>query len=103
MKGRTALWGVVALSLTLAPAAHARKRGESRTVALCTGVKLTRVIVKFRPGVAAKEWGALRRSHRQQFGRIIPQLNLHAGRALSGQTAEDVINRYKPLVELVEG
>ncbi len=102
MKVRTVLWGVVALSLTLSPSAHAGEQRDSRIVALCTGAKLYGVTVKFHSGVAADERAAIYGSHRQQLGRIIPQLNLHAGRALGGKTAEDVMNRYKPLVELVE-
>lgn len=104
MKRRAALWGVVVLSIALTPWAHAGEKQRSHLGSLGTDGKPTRVIIKFRPGVAANERAALHRSHGHQLDRVIPQLDLHAIRVPRGKTAEDVMSRYKnhPLVEFVE-
>lgn len=63
-----------------------------------------RVVVRFRKGTGAYKSAAVMKGQGDQVERIIPQLEAHVISVPEGQSAEDVIARYKnhPLVEFVE-
>lgn len=104
MTSRMVLWGVAALAVALtSPAAGGGPR-RSQNASQTGNIGPSKVVIKFRPGAAADERGALHRTHGHQLNRTIPQLDIHVVRVPPGRTADDVIARYwnHPLVEFAE-
>jgi subtilisin family serine protease len=104
MNRRTILWGVAALAISWHPASQAGSQDQSQFGTQRRNAQPSRVIIKFRPGIAANERAALHLAHGHQVEKTIPQLDMHAVRVPPGQTADDVIARYRkhPLVEFAE-
>ncbi|MHC4672590.1 MAG: S8 family serine peptidase, partial [Planctomycetota bacterium] len=68
------------------------------------GKNAARVVVKFRPGIAAQNRTALIKTKGHRSERSIHQLQMHVIPVPPGRTAQDVIARYSnhPLVEFAE-
>ncbi len=104
MSRHVILWGVAMLTAGLAPTLWADSGDKPPSVAQCSNVHASRVIIKFRPGIPANERAALHRAHGHQLDRTIPQLDMDVVRVPPGRTPEEVIQRYRfhPLVEFAE-
>lgn len=99
---RHTTWGVIlALSLTLLPTTTTAERNERESTPDSRRQKISRVVVKFRPGAAAIDGMLLHRRNGFQIDRTIDQLDMHVIRIPPGKTAEEVIARYErhPLVD----
>ena len=104
MKDSVTRCGIAALALLWSSSAVAGKPDHARANPERPVNHADRVIVKFRPGVAAGERAAVHRRHRHEVDRILPQLDIHVVRVPPGRTAEHVVARYRhhPLVEFAE-
>jgi thermitase len=104
MKRHLTMWGVGALVVGLFPGGQAIGADRPHVQAQNPAIRPARVIVKFRPNVAASQRAALHRAHGHEVERNIPQLDMHVVKVPPGKTVEEVIARYSvhPLVEFAE-